>query len=177
VQSRLRVPNIGYLGLYGWERTSAPTHPSSAIRHVMAFLAGVLPPHPGIWIEDKQHTIAVHYRNAPDALRPLVAERVHRAVSCWRSRLRVRPGKCVLEIVPSDIANKGVAVRRELAMLSAQAFPIYVGDDLSDESAFAVLHRGLSVRVGTQRRSRARYRVDSPTDVRQFLERLEAEFL
>jgi trehalose 6-phosphate phosphatase len=177
VQARLRVPSVRYLGLYGWERNALPVHASSAVRHVRTFLSEALPAHPSVWIEDKLHTIAVHYRGAPEMLRPIVAERVHRAVACWRSRLRVRPGKCVWEVVPAGIGNKGSAVRRELASLPSQALPIYIGDDLSDEPAFAVLRHGVCVRVGTHRHSRARYRLNSATEVRHFLEKLEAEFL
>jgi trehalose-phosphatase len=177
VQSRLRVPSVRYLGLYGWERTSDAVHPSSAVRHVRVFLARALPAHPGVWIEDKFHTIAVHYRGAPPWLASIVAERVHRAVASWRTRLRVRPGKCVWEVVPADIGNKGVAVRRELAAIPGRALPVYIGDDISDEAAFAALPDGLCVRVGTDCRSRARYRVDDAADVRSFLERLETEFL
>ena len=177
VLSRLHVPRVRYLGLYGWERNASPPGPCSAVQHVKAFLKGALPSHPSIWIEDKQHTIAVHHRGAPEALRDAAAEYVQRAVSPWRSRLRVAPGKCVWDIVPTDLGNKGRAVRRELAKLPSSALPIYVGDDVSDEAAFAALPHGLPIRVGANRRSRARYRLDGAAEVRQFLERLESEFL
>jgi len=124
VLARLHVPRIRYLGLYGWERSRVPVPPSSAITHVKTFLTAALPPHPHIWIEDKQHTIAVHHRGAPEAVRELAAERVQRAVSPWRSLLRVSPGKCVWEIVPMDIGNKGFAVRRALATLPSSALPV-----------------------------------------------------
>jgi trehalose-phosphatase len=177
VLMRVHVPSIRYLGLYGWERGTAASHPFSPILHVKTFLAGALPRHPNIWIEDKQYTIAIHYRGAPEPVAALAEERVHRAVSSWRSRLYVARGKCVWDIVPTDLGNKGLAVRRELSRLPACAVPVYVGDDASDEAAFAALNNGVSVRVGANRRSRARYRVDSAADVRHFLERLESEFL
>jgi trehalose 6-phosphate phosphatase len=177
VLTRLRVPRVRYLGLYGWERTAAHGQPFSPVLHVKNFLAGALPVHPTIWMEDKQYTIAVHYRGAPEAIRRAAAERILRAVSPWRSRLRVAPGKCVWDILPTDLGNKGSAVRRELALLPSPALPVYVGDDLSDEAAFAALRHGVSVRVGTNHSSRARYRLDSTTDVRLFLEKLGSEFL
>jgi trehalose 6-phosphate phosphatase len=177
VLARLHVPRIHYLGLYGWERNATPPQPCSAVLHVKTFLKGALPCHPTIWIEDKQHTIAVHHRGAPECLRDLAAAHVQRAISPWRSRLRVSPGKCVWDIVPLDMGNKGAAVRRELAKLPSPALPIYIGDDASDETAFAALPHGLAIRVGSRRRSRARYRLDGAAGVRQFLERLEFEFL
>jgi trehalose-phosphatase len=177
IQARLHVPRVRYLGLYGWERTPSQTHPCNPVTHVKNFLAGTLPAHPSIWIEDKHHTIAVHYRGAPEAIREIAQERVARAMAPWRSRLRVSPGKCVWDIVPSDLGNKGSAVRRELASLPSRALPVYVGDDTSDEAAFASLRHGIAVRVGTTRVSRARYLLESEADVRHFLERLESEFL
>jgi trehalose 6-phosphate phosphatase len=178
IRARLRVPAVRYLGLYGWERgPSLPAPPSSPIFHVKSFLAGTLPAHPSIWLEDKEHTIAVHYRGAPEHVRRAALERVHRAVDAWRSRVRVAPGKCVWEIVPIDLNDKGAAVRRELAALPTRALPVYVGDDLSDESAFAALPHGVGIRVGGLRSTRARYRLDGAGDVRHFLEKLQAEFL
>jgi trehalose 6-phosphate phosphatase len=143
VLTRLRVPRVRYLGLYGWERTAAHGQPFSPVLHVKNFLAGALPVHPTIWMEDKQYTIAVHYRGAPEAIRRAAADRILRAVS----------------------------------LLPSPALPVYVGDDLSDEAAFAALRHGVSVRVGTNHSSRARYRLDSTTDVRLFLEKLGSEFL
>jgi trehalose 6-phosphate phosphatase len=177
VLARLHVPRVRYLGLYGWEHSSGQVTVCDAVLHVKTFLSGALPPHPKIWIEDKQYTIAIHYRGAPEPIQQAAAERIARAVAPWRSRLCVRPGKCVWEIVPADIGNKGLAVRRELARLPSNALPVYIGDDLSDEAAFATVRHGVSVRVGTLRRSRARYMLGNATAVRQFLERLESEFL
>jgi trehalose 6-phosphate phosphatase len=177
VLARLRVPAVRYLGLYGWERGTVVPPPLSSILHVKTFLAGALPSHPSIWIEDKQYSIAVHYRGAPDSIRRAAAERVSRAIAPWGSRLRIAPGKCVWEIVPVEFGDKGAAVRRELATLPAHALPVYLGDDLSDEDAFAALRHGVAVRVGTRRSTRARYALHSADDVRHFLERLRAEFL
>jgi len=177
IHARLRVPRVRYLGLYGWERSAAHPLPDRAIFHVKTFLSGALPPDEGIWLEDKQHTVAVHYRGAKEEARRLAAERVRRAVDPWRSRLRIAPGKCVWEILPRTLADKGVAVRRELALLPAAALPVYLGDDYSDEAAFAALRRGVAVRVGGRRLTRARYRLEGSEQVREFLERLRAEFL
>ena len=177
IRARLRVPSVRYLGLYGWERGSSVPPPESPVFHVKNFLAGALPAHPAVWIEDKQHTIAVHYRGAPDAVTRAAGELLQRAVCPWRSRLRIAPGKCVWEIVPLDFADKGAAVRRELAGLPTRALPVYVGDDLSDEPAFAAVPHGVGIRVGAHRSTRARYRLDGSEQVCHFLEKLKTEFL
>jgi trehalose-6-phosphatase len=79
--------------------------------------------------------------------------------------------------VPVEPGNKAIAVRREMAGWPSQTLPVYFGDDLSDEAVLVALRIGVSVRVGTNRRSRACYRVDSAADFRHFLGRLESESL
>jgi trehalose-phosphatase len=177
IRARLRIPAVRYLGLYGWERSSTVPPPADPIFHVKAFLAGALPANSGVWIEDKQHTIAVHYRGASEPVTRATAELVQHALYPWRSLLRIAPGKCVWEIVPVDFADKGTAVRRELARLPIRALPVYVGDDISDEPAFAAVPHGVGIRVGTLRSTRARYRLEGAEQVCHFLERLKAEFL
>ena len=62
-----------------------------------------------------------------------------------------------------------------LAGLPASTLPIYVGDDVTDESAFTALKRGVTIRVGLPRRTRARFRLRNPLEVWEFLRRLEKE--
>jgi trehalose 6-phosphate phosphatase len=177
IRARVGVPAVGYLGLYGWERRPLLPPRSGPIARVRELLAATLPPLPAVWIEDKQYTIAVHYRGAPDPVRYLAAERVHRAVEPWHGHLRIAPGKCVWEVVPRSLADKGAAVRRALAGLPGRALPVYVGDDLSDEAAFAALPRGVAIRVGSPVPTRARYRLDRSEQVRHFLEKLRTKLL
>ena len=172
VRAHLRVPAVRYLGLYGWERDGGQSTSSGAIGRVRAALNGSLPHHQAIWVEDKQHTFAVHYRGAPEPVRRAAAERVFAAVEAWSGYVRVAPGKCVWEIVPLELGDKGLAVRREIAGLPGPALPVYIGDDLSDEAAFAALETGLAIRVGFRRLTRARYRLDGAAGVYEFLERL-----
>ena len=177
IQARVRAAAVRYLGLYGWERTSIVPAPSGPIVQLRAVLTGALPAHPALWIEDKQHTLAVHYRGAPEPVWRLAEERLCRAVKPWRGCLRIAPGKAVWEVLPRDLGDKGAAVRRELAALPRPLLPVYIGDDLSDEPAFASVAQGIAVRVGPARRTRARYRLSSALQVLQFLERLQVQFL
>lgn len=174
IRERLRVPGIRYLGLYGWERGASAAESPPSISCVRNFMKAALPLLPGAWLEDKLHTVAIHYRGCPDAVRRLAADCLRRAVEPWSGILRIAPGKCVWEVLPRDLGDKGAAVRRELALLRRGALPVYLGDDFSDEAGFASAARGLTVRVGTRRPTRARYAVDDPGDVLTFLERLQA---
>jgi trehalose 6-phosphate phosphatase len=176
IRARVRVPAARYLGLYGWERRSLPRPRPGTIACVKEVLAATLPPLPAVWIEDKQYTLAVHYRGAPEEVRSMAAESVYRALGPWNGDLRIAPGKCVWEIAPRGLSNKGMAVRRELARIPGRVLPVYVGDDLSDEAAFAAIsRRGVGIRVGGAGPTRAHYRLDSSQQVHRFLEKLEAE--
>jgi trehalose 6-phosphate phosphatase len=175
VRARVRVPGLRYLGLYGWERGFRPLPQSGPVACVKEDLAASLPLLPAVWIEDKQYTFAVHYRGAPDEVGSMVAEYVGRAVEPWLRYLRIVPGKCVWEVVPLGLTDKGAAVRRELGGLPGNALPLYVGDDYSDEAAFAALPGGLAIRVGGPGRSNARYRLTGAEQVRHFLEKLREE--
>jgi trehalose 6-phosphate phosphatase len=59
--------------------------------------------------------------------------------------------------------------------LQTPFLPIYLGDDLTDEPAFAALRRGITVRVAPVSRTKAHFRLGDPNEVRVFLERLEEE--
>jgi trehalose-phosphatase len=71
--------------------------------------------------------------------------------------------------------GKGAAAEEFLAQWETPALPIYMGDDTTDESAFAALRAGITVRVGVTRRTRARFRLRDPREVWDFLRRLAKE--
>ncbi|MGE5272078.1 MAG: trehalose-phosphatase [Thiohalocapsa sp.] len=106
-------------------------------------------PRPGVWLEDKGETLALHYRAAPEReaeLRDLAARLVAEA----GDRLRLIAGKMVLEVQPRH-HNKGAAIAaflREPPFCGRQ--PVFVGDDTTDEDGFREVNRrgGVSVRVG-----------------------------
>jgi trehalose-6-phosphatase len=83
----------------------------------------------------------------------------------------------VWEILPHQIDGKGSAIRALLSQEPPSTLPIIVGDDQTDERAFAVLPRGLTVRVGKNLRTRARYLLRDPEEVNVFLQKLEVEIV
>jgi len=164
-------------GQHGCERRSASgtLHLHAPARSTMeklrALLAGFAAQHPGILLEDKGATLAVHYRLAPE-----LASEVHRVVEhtvahANAAGLTLQPGKQLIEVRP-DNRDKGTAIRDFMAEPPfAGRSPVFVGDDLGDERGFAVVQRmrgGIAVKVGPGR-SRARYRLDTVADVRSWL--------
>jgi trehalose 6-phosphate phosphatase len=129
--------------------------------------------HPGVMMEDKDYSIALHYRLAPNEGPALVAE-VRQACEAWADRsIEPLAGKAVIEIKAARF-NKGSAVRE---LMSHPPFagrtPIFIGDDKTDEDAFAVMPEfdGLAISVG-RRLSGINGHFGSPADVRGWLERL-----
>jgi len=94
---------------------------------------------PGIVVEDKGYSLALHYRKAPQ-----LAERLRRHVAATRAAFAWEPtelllGKAVFEIKRPGI-NKGEGIRKLMAHPPfAGRTPIFIGDDITDESVFRVL--------------------------------------
>jgi trehalose 6-phosphate phosphatase len=119
-------------------------------------------------IEDKGAAVALHFRQAPErALECLHAVRV--LAEPWPD-LEVITGKRVVEVRGRD-ADKGQALRalaREAPFAGRP--PVFVGDDRTDEDAFAVIEAagGYGVKVGDGPTA-ARYRCSGVADVRAWL--------
>ena len=175
---RIHVQGVQYWGLYGWERRPGRTLPRNAARAVssardqlIARLKGLR----GVWVEDKELGFSVHVPRASSNIERRARTIVRRALRPYGAALHMLPGYQVWNVLPRQVAGKGVAVREALRRTQASFLPIYVGDDATDEPAFGVLSRGITVKVGTAPRTRARYRVSDPDEVRAFLERLNGE--
>jgi trehalose-phosphatase len=145
----------------------------AAERELAAGLADI----PGTRLERKRFSVAVHWRHVEEA-RLSEVERVVGEVLARHSRLRRSGGKKVFEVQPDIDWHKGRAVEwllRTLGLEGEGVLPVYVGDDLTDEDAFAALKgRGLSVvvRGEVERPTAADYALADVEEVRQFLELL-----
>jgi trehalose-phosphatase len=174
LRARVSVPDIGYLGLHGWEnglRLGLRPETQSSVDRAKQALASSLRGLPNIRIEDKGPVFSVHYRDATDGEVHEARSAVYASVSSL-SALRMIQGRKVWEIMPWAIGDKGTAVRRQMNRLGRRVLPIYVGDDETDELAFAALSQGITVRVGPGSLTRSKYQLRNPDEVRGFLERL-----
>ncbi len=183
VRGRVDGPAI-YAGNHGLElarRGSIAVHPvarkrAARIDRLCAALERVLAPIPNARVENKRLTGTVHFRSVPPAARP-VARRLTTGVfeAFGDDALELSRGKRILEIGPSIPWGKGNAVELIAADEPPGTTAVYVGDDVTDESAFrAVEPDGIGVRVGGDEPSAASYRVESPAGVASLLSRLEA---
>ena len=104
----------------------------------------------GILVEDKDYSLALHYRLAPDKGETLRAAIQVICASAPRGSIEVLPGKLVFEIKMTGI-NKASAVRELMTYPPFKGrTPIFVGDDTTDEPVFPMLSQfgGLGFSVG-----------------------------
>src|SRR6266702_1090801 len=149
------------------------THAPPMDRELKRRLAAIAKLSPGILLEDKGYSLALHYRLAPHA-----EKAIYEAVSLIRADLpnapiEVLPGKFVCEIKHSGF-TKATGVRE---LMKHDPFkgrrPIFIGDDVTDETVFAIMPdmNGLSFSVG-RRAIGVDGHFDAPSDVLTFLARL-----
>ncbi len=170
----LRVPAIGGHGAEMRVRAGAPPEQTNiapldpAVKEQFAAIAAAAP---GIIVEDKGYSLALHYR-----LTPQHEDAVRKSAEAIRARLppgmiELLPGKAMVEIKPAGF-NKGSAVRKLMTYPPfAGRRPLFIGDDVTDEDVFAVMpdFHGIAISVG-KRVSGVTYCFDRPADVRAWLE-------
>src|SRR6185437_3730911 len=113
-------------------------------------LAAIAHLSPGILLEDKGYSLALHYRLAPHA-----EKAIDQAIALIRADMRdapieVLPGKCVFEIKYSAFTKaNGVRELMQRAPFKGRR-PIFIGDDVTDESVFAIMPqlKGVAFSVG-----------------------------
>lgn len=163
-------------GVHGLERrtnsgalTLSPADP--AIEHVREALQVFSDAWPGLLIEPKGSSVAVHYRQAQQA-KEAVFELVERLAAS--TGLQIQPGQMVVEL-RSPGPDKGDAVRAFMAEQPfAGAVAVFIGDDLTDEPAFEAVNAlgGLSIQVGKEHRTAADYRLPDQSAVADWLKQV-----
>jgi trehalose 6-phosphate phosphatase len=155
------------------DHEAVAAHAPPMDRELKLRLAAIAKLSPGILLEDKGYSLALHYRLAPHA-----EKAIYEAVSLIRADLpnapiEVLPGKSVCEIKHSGF-NKASGV---CELMKHEPFrgrrPLFIGDDVTDETVFAIMPdmNGLAFSVGRRAQGVAGH-FDEPSDVRAFLAHL-----
>jgi trehalose 6-phosphate phosphatase len=183
VRRRVDLDGIVYAGSHGFDiagagglRRELGTGYLSVLATAEAELREALDEIPGAQLERKHFSIAAHYRNVKEN----DVRKVGRAVGKVEARhckLRRMSGKKVYELLPAIEWNKGKAVLWLLEVLGldrGKVRPIYIGDDSTDEDAFAALRqRGIGILVSEQSQpTAASYSLKNPAEVERFLRAL-----
>ena len=141
-----------------------------AVRHWLPILKEHLRRFRGVAIEDKRFSVAIHYRHEPrkQAARAAIAAAVRELGAA-----RLVGGKQVVNILPGEAPHKGLALERELLKTGCNK-AIYIGDDDTDEDVFALrdCRRLLSIRVGLNRSSLAKYYIRSQREIDRVIRKL-----
>lgn len=163
------IGNHGLEGLPDERRLNAEL--SVTCERWRSWLAPRLPAiDPGIWLEDKQLSLSVHYLHARDR------QAAESALAALFAQLlpapRIIPGKCIFSLLPPGRGDKGEAVLQLLRSTGA-AGALYVGDDITDEDVFRLRHPDiLSVRVEPSASSAAPWYVADHAAMLPLLDRL-----
>jgi trehalose-phosphatase len=177
LQSCVGLPGLRYLGLYGWETNGNRNMPFKVRLDLVGMLLDLhadLQDRSGVRIEPKGNSFSVHLLGANAATKRQVRLQVHKRLTPVRRTLKVMENLRDMEVAPVLIGDKGVAVRKVLAERGKRrALPVYFGDDLSDEPAFAAAQKGISILVGTRRATRAKYFLRGPAEVTAALSKME----
>lgn len=137
----------------------------------------------GALVEPKKTSVAAHYRLVSEGERGKVKDIVDRILGEHPDHLKVTPGKMVYGIQPKIDWDKGKAVLYLLDALGLDrddVMPMYFGDDVTDEHAFAALEgRGIGVFVGRAndpevggRETHADFILNTMAEVEQFMKGL-----
>ena len=173
------VRGVQLFGLQGSERSRAkPTINRAAKRALLSAkreAKSVLASTPDIWIEDKGSIFTIHYRGAKPANVEHAWKILTRILAPSMNCLHVLHGAKSWEVLPIEIGGKGAAVLAQLRELPEGTVAVYIGDDGTDETALAVLTEHISVRVGEAKNTKANFYLSDPSEVLQFLRRLERE--
>lgn len=164
---------VELVGSHGAERNGCLPQVEAQAREDLAAvqvrLAALCDKFPGSRLEVKPAGVAFHYRNVAAALHP-TAQASARRIGLGFPGLTILLGKRVVELAGST-TNKGHAL---LALRDRWAADVvvYIGDDVTDEDAFAALRPDdVGVKVGAHP-TRAEFRVDDQTQVSAVLESL-----
>lgn len=166
---------LAVAGQHGCERRSADgtlhrhASPQAQLALAARTIARQMQGFPGLVLENKGMTLALHYRRAPGH-RAFVEQLMRCAAAELGKGFELQAGKFVCELKPNG-RNKGTAVQEFLHEAPfAGRMPVFIGDDLTDEYAFRLVNRraGQSIKVGPGRTA-ARWRLADARAVRGWL--------
>lgn len=186
VRNMVNIPHIYYAGNHGFELRypdGTVTIPEDVKKYpplldqIHTSLQSLQSSYPGIIIERKKFSLAVHYRLLKDeGLINSLKKSLSGMVSQF-TQFKLTSGKKVFELRPSIDWHKGKAVQvitNQIFGNTPRSFAMYIGDDLTDEDAFrAVSGWGAGILVGSEWQSTfADYLLKDTDEVRMFIEQL-----
>lgn len=125
----------------------------------------------GMLIEKKDFSFTIHYRQVEPEKRKELKKIFFDMISKYKGNyIKVLNGKMVFEILPAVNWDKGSAVSFLIDNFQNKHYPIFIGDDITDETVFSKINdRGLTIRVGNSKKTMAKYFIRNQGEVYKFV--------
>lgn len=188
VKKMVGIPGMIYAGNHGLEiegpgiefSVKVPEGTITLLQNIKKLLSFKLGAVKGVYIEDKKLAIALHYRNAKTGVISMLKEYFNYAVQPYlmTNKVDVLIGKMVYEVRPHVDWNKGNAIMWLISKITKETdreiLPIYIGDDITDESVFKCLENtGVTVFVGENRKTAAKHYLKDTGEVYEILKKIK----
>ncbi|OIO75040.1 MAG: trehalose-phosphatase [Elusimicrobia bacterium CG1_02_37_114] len=179
IKKLVGINRIIYIGNHGFEiklpgkDILSPGDTKKLMKEVSADIKCRIKNVMGAYLEDKGLTLSLHWRNVDKADNTNLRKITRGIKEDYSSRLRFIKGKKVLNLVPLSGIDKGKIVNALLTQTVStrnNVSIVYIGDDVTDEYAFRELKgKGITIRVGRNIKSSARYYLNNTGEVYKFL--------
>lgn len=183
---RAGITGVMYAGTHGLEwklngrvqKKSVSRRSLAALERAKRALLSVARTYPGLIRENKYHSLAINYRSLSVARATHFRGDARAAVRPYIEAGLVRyiDHLYTFEILPNIEWTKGECARFICDAVTEDArdnpVVVYIGDSLTDEDAFGAFPRGITIRVGKNIESAAKYYFSSRKDVDAFLSEL-----
>lgn len=181
----INLPDIFYIGNHGFDIKAPEGNPLSMeigqdycifLQDFLQKISVELQSIPGVLIEPKKYSVAIHYRNLREEDKQKVIEGTQKIIA-ESPKLKLGFGKQVLEALPNIDWDKGKAILWLITKLNLEhdnVLMLYFGDDLTDENAFRVLpESSVGILVGHHsQKTYADYRIKTPEQVKKLMQKL-----
>lgn len=182
IKNIISLPNLVYAGNHGLEiqmnTTNHWQHPDIPMQQLKASrqeLQKIFAKKTGVKIENKNLSLAVHFRQAESNLEDWINSTTHNLIKKYLM-LEAFNGKKVINIYPKVKWDKGEALSKIMLFHKLDDhIPIYFGDDSNDEPAFAMINanKGISVHVGLENtKSLAKFYIENPLSLRELIQEI-----
>lgn len=177
IKQRVNIEKMIYAGNHGaeiWDGNKLVvgqqlSDSKKALKKIIRELKEALSCVQGVMVEDKGVTASIHFRMVNTQNLGRLFDIFWSIADSYKGLFRITSGKKVFEIRPYGIWNKGDAVKWIWKNFGKKRFPIYVGDDTTDEDAFKVIKgKGIGICVG--RSPEADYYLETQEEVRMLLQ-------
>ena len=162
------IPVQTILGNHGIEPSPQMETSAALVNSWMPAIDAAASRFPGVIVENKRHSVSLHYREATEPF--AVRDELLRDLAQLGPEAEAADGKYVINVVPHDAPDKGDALVR-LCQENIAEYAVFVGDDVTDEDAFARTGqcRVLGIRVGRSSNSHAQYYLRTQLEMDELL--------